>query len=428
MNIKALSCVVMALCGGLGCRTGGWQAGPALLVSQREVAAALQDPVAVAVEQPSVIASVPVVDAPTRIRGCCVFGMDLKAKVGAVRVPGFEIGNITSVEALGPNEYDNGNLTLRAGTKHKVVLENNGLIYTCRGGFIDTAHIRDNADRVLYAAMQLQRWLPKANADGTVIDFPDEGTARRVTIKPIPPAVLQRLGRARTSALLAGWIGYQLSVWHEIVTWYGWESTRGFSERLSGFSPEDPYSNLLGVRIAMGIIETKDAMSRDEYNHAMDAWIPAALARLVALPREQGRVAMGALDGRWWDSTRAVPENELVRRRALRLSSPVSGWLVPDAFAKGQVPRPVQALCEKAPPPLPLEVPQVLPADPTDLNIADLVKIEFRFNGWTPDAFPLPASQGDVITPADFDKIIADVRKRGERELGPGFDRPGPAS
>jgi Protein of unknown function (DUF4056) len=37
--------------------------------------------------------------------------------------------------------------------------------------------------------------------------------------------------------------------WHEIAIWYGWANVPMFSERPSAFSPEDMYSNLLGIRI-----------------------------------------------------------------------------------------------------------------------------------------------------------------------------------
>lgn len=46
---------------------------------------------------------------------------------------------------------------------------------------------------------------------------------------------------------LSGRIAYDLSVWHEIATWYGVSSVPLVSEQFSSFSPEDVYSNLLGL-------------------------------------------------------------------------------------------------------------------------------------------------------------------------------------
>ncbi len=42
----------------------------------------------------------------------------------------------------------------------------------------------------------------------------------------------------RVTGAVGEWIAFQLGVWHEIATWYGWASVRGFSEKASAFSPE----------------------------------------------------------------------------------------------------------------------------------------------------------------------------------------------
>ena len=63
-------------------------------------------------------------------------------------------------------------------------------------------------------------------------------------------------GRRNLTASLAIWAGYQLSLWHEIATWYGWASFEAFPERASAFSPEDLYSNLLGAKLVGPIISS----------------------------------------------------------------------------------------------------------------------------------------------------------------------------
>jgi len=79
------------------------------------------------------------------------------------------------------------------------------------------------------------------------------GATRRVVLRPPPRDLLEHLGRLRLAISLAQWAAYQLSIWHEIITWYGWSSLRGGSEEASAFSPEDLYSNLVGIRIAGGV-------------------------------------------------------------------------------------------------------------------------------------------------------------------------------
>lgn len=368
-----------------------------LLANSRQVALALNDPAELPA-QPFDPATVPVFDPPKKLRPCCAFGQDLQVRVGKLPIPLYELGNVIGPDEIGPHGYDKGDLTR----------EKNGVLYTCRGGFIDLAHVRDNADRTLFLAMRIARALP----DGVTVDFPEEGTLRRVIVRPLPPGLLARHGRWNLAIALSAWANHQLSNWHEIVTWYGWESVKGMSERLSAFSPEDIYSNVLGINIAAGILVNREGRSREQYEESMQAWIAEALRRLGAVPKAQARAAMSAVDGLWWDSSKRVPDFDLVTRRFLDLSSPVEPWTVP-ALA---------GTCDRLPAPLPLIIREAL----GDTPIEELATVRFEFVDWVPGRFPLPAGKGKAVTQADFPKILADIRQQGADELGPDFDQPGP--
>lgn len=376
----------------------------ALLANSEQVARALGDSVELRASFDP--ASVPDIDPPTRLRPCCAFGQDLRAKLGPVPVPFFEQENILSPREVGPHGYDKGDLKR----------EHNGLLYTCRGGFIDLAHVRDNADRTLYLAMQIARALP----GGLTLELPEEGTLRRLRLQALPPGLLAREGRWTTATAIASWVNYQLSIWHEVVTWYGWESIPGISERVSAFSPEDMYSNVLGTNLAAGIITNREARSRDQYDESMEAWIGEALRRLGAVDKAHARAAMAAVDGLWWDSSKRVPDWKLVTRRYVDIDPPLSGWLVARALAQDGDSR-VARMCRGQPPPLSLRVPQRI----GNIDIAELATVELEFAGWLPKQFPLPAKQGDLVTQAEFAAIVADIRRAGAEQLGPGFDRPG---
>ena len=71
-----------------------------------------------------------------------------------------------------------------------------------------------------------------------------------MVIKPVDPEIVAAHGRRAVAVPLAQWIAFQLSTWHEIATWFGWSALSIFPEEASAFSPEDLYSNLLGIRIA----------------------------------------------------------------------------------------------------------------------------------------------------------------------------------
>ena len=392
-----LSCVA--------CTGPSWSSG--LVANSRQVALALGDPYEIGPEEAFDPASVPVFPAPDKVRPCCAFGMDLSGSVGPVRVPIYKIPNIKAVEELGRHGYDKG----------KLAAENNGLVYTCRGGFIDIAHIRDNADRMLFLTTQIARSLPS----GFTFQLPEEGTARRVLVKPLPEGMLARQGRWHIATTLAEWANFQLSVWHEIITWYGWESIKGFSEKVSAFSPEDLYSNAVGQKIAAGIITNRETRSQEEYDEAMDAWIPEALRRLGAVPREYGRQAMKAVDGLWWDSTKALPDNKLVTRRYLNVGPAQAGWIVTDAFPSEKLDPAIAKMCAGQPPPLPLEVPERI----GDKRIDELVKLELTFTGWMPEeGFPFPVKKGSSILQSDFPVIVAAIRRDGATAMGADFDQP----
>ena len=121
--------------------------------------------------------------------------------------------------------------------------EVSGILYTCRGGFIDIAHVRDNADRTLFLASQIERW----PATGGTIPLNGEARGRPASCSSRSTRLVRAHGLREVVVSLAEWVDFQAGIWHEITTWYGWASTP-FSERPSAFSPEDLYSNFVGRR------------------------------------------------------------------------------------------------------------------------------------------------------------------------------------
>jgi hypothetical protein len=395
------------------CRGPTWQVGSQLLVTNRQVQEALNDPLSGAPEPPFNPNAAPLFDAPGKTRPCCPFGMDLKVKVGAVTVPGYAKDNILDLHEIGKHEYDNGAVTVQSQSGRGLLLENNGILYTCRGGFIDVAHIRDNADLMLFLTMRLARGMPGP----FTIELPDQGTKRRVLVKKIPEDVIKHYGRIYAASAMAQWLTYYLSIWHEVVTWYDWQSVKGFSEKLSAFSPEDNYSNVLGILIASGVIRNQGAQSRDEYNHSIDAWIPAALRRLGVVSEQDTRAATKAVDGLWWTSAREVPDPYLVLKRNLEIKLPLSG-----KNAEGVDPR-VHKMCEGAAEPLELHVSERLGR----LKFSDALTVEFEFTeSFMPENFPYPRGR-KLLTQADVPAVIEGIRKDVLKELGPGADEAKPA-
>lgn len=251
----------------------------------------------------------PPLHAPEGLRPCCAFGYRLKAQVLGIPVPFYRLDNIVQADQLGEHQYNDrmfSALISLAGLSS----ERNGIIYTSRGGFIDTAHVRDSADMTFFLFSHIWPTLGQEK----VIDLSPELAQRHIQFFTFP-AMPDKPQRYLLSARLAGYLAFQIAAWHEVAQWYGYESVPGFSEGVSAFSPEDLYSNLLGVRLAMTLILKNHASSIKEFNLAMPLILQQALHQLGAVAPQDTRFHFDMLDGRWWNSHRYLPDKFLVLRR-----------------------------------------------------------------------------------------------------------------
>ena len=355
---------------------------------------------------------------PVRVelRPCCAFGTDLQASLGPIPIPFFSIENITSVDGLGPHRYDSGAFsTSGSSTKNAFTSEKNGLIYSCRGGFIDTAHVRDYADWTLFWAATIWR----SSVTGATIELPPEGGKRRVIIRPLPPKMVESLGVRRAAIGLAQWIAFQLSVWHEIATAYGWAAIDLYPEYVSAFSPEDLYSNLLGIKIGGGLLMQPGAAATDSlYDQNMDLWLHTTLRYLDPVSAPAGKAASHLVDGVWWDPAARLPDPHLVRRRNLDAGNEIAPWQISRAYSSPQMTAWVNKECGGSEDPLILRYRNAAQG----VQFADLLTLEIDVD--VPDPFPFPRPGSTQITQADFPAIIDAVREKFVKLLGPGSDLP----
>ncbi len=161
---------------------------------------------------------------PKGLRPCCAFGYNLHAALWGISVPLYQLDNVVEAERLGQHQYNDNML---AGLENLTGLsrENNGILYTTRGGFIDTAHVRDTADMTVYLFSQL---LPKLGQPFT-LDLDSELAQRRMVFNAFTPPS-DPAERYTLAAWLAAHLAFQVAEWHEIAQWYGFESVPGFSE------------------------------------------------------------------------------------------------------------------------------------------------------------------------------------------------------
>jgi Protein of unknown function (DUF4056) len=300
---------------------------------------------------------------PRIIRTCCSFG----SEVSVLGIPGLKISDITSVSALGPHQY--------LGNEE----EGNGIIYTRRGGFIDMGHLRDQADwtAYLYAYIMLHKERGLA-----IRKLGYEGGTKNLTV--LAPTTMC----AEDVMLLAGKIAYDLSVWHEIATWFGASYIPLLPERFSSFSVEDAYSNLLGVHLGIAALQ-----SDLPYEEAMTKLIYETLESLDAVSSQQDtHDAMEAVHNIWWTRNKSLPSKNILLYRQLDIYPQVSPLLVPGWECDSKVP--------------PLAVP-LYTSEQVALN--EYYHLEFKLNIRFPYRALFPIRKGRWVTSDDFVLLIEQV-------------------
>ncbi len=303
---------------------------------------------------------------PRIIRTCCGFGVE----IGFAVVPFAKKTDITSREIMGSHTY----------MGHRD--EKNGNIYTRRGGFLDMGHLRDCADWTAYLYNLIKA--SKADPQFLFTELRNEGGAKSLQLN-VPKdfddeSIIQ----------LAGKISYDLSLWHEISTWFGASYVPLVPERFSSFSPEDMYSNLLGVHLGMRAIR-----SNLDYNEAMTMELNKMLDSLESVDTEAETFdAMLKVNQVWYTNEKKYPNKNLVLKRYIELDSDFLPWLVPGY--------------ESQLPPYLLRKP-----DNTFSKYYELtLKLNFRF----PIDAILPEKDDRVITQNDFETFIDFIQSEINKE------------
>lgn len=307
---------------------------------------------------------------PHRVtRTCCAFGSDLQLSI----IPILKYSDITSVDQLGPHHY--------LGNSD----EGNGIIYSRRGGFIDMGHLRDQADWTAYLYTRIML----AKTSGSLsIHLGREGGSKSLNLQI--PADLGTDAAVR----LAGRIAYDLSVWHEIATWYGSSSVPLMPERYSSFSIEDAYSNLLGVTIGMEAIK-----SELPYEEAMTTLIQSNLDMLEAVSTEhETYLAMEAVRNIWWTRDKRLPSRNILLERQLGVYSCLEPWLVPGWKNEKESAYDLT---------VPDKTPEGQPLD-------QFYELDFKLNYKFPVKAIFASKTGRRVTQADFGQLINHIA----RDLG----------
>ena len=252
---------------------------------------------------------------PKIIRSCCSFGHEVKM----FALPFIKFTQITSFDQLGSHKY--------LGNKEEM----NGIIYTQHGGFVDIAHVRDVADWTAFVYNLIKKTQKEKNPH-LEMKLGKEGGTKKLILK-IPQEFTDE-----DAIKLAGKIAYDISVWHEIATWYGSSYLPLIPEGYSAFSVEDAYSNLTGVHIGMEAIR-----SDLPYNEAVTKILSNKLLELIPVKnKDETAAAMNAVKEVWWTGEASMPSGKvLLKREFCVYGDSLYPRLLPDMSAFHRKPLPI---------------------------------------------------------------------------------------
>jgi hypothetical protein len=190
--------------------------------------------------------------------------------------------------------------------------EQNGIIYTCRAGHIDIAHVRKAADYAGYLAAVA---LGQIEQGRTQFWFKLIEPSRYFITLTFPPdwSHLDGIEQERIARIVSRDLGAHLAhvalTWHEIITWFGYRPRPHKSEFPSAFSWEDTYSNALGAQIGAAALANPNLSFDEAVTGILARWI----CELDGQPAHVARQASEAMRGQWytksWIATRISRRN-----------------------------------------------------------------------------------------------------------------------
>lgn len=177
--------------------------------------------------------------------------------------------------------------------------ERNGLVYTCKAGHIDIAHVRKAADWTAFLAAKTFHNIIEKQTDFSFKMYEPS----RYFVQLMYPENWNDLSEEarehiahRIAIDLAQYLAFVGLTWHEIVTWFGYKAKVFVSEHPSAFTWEDTYSNLFGVHIAgLAFEDTKHT-----YNEAITRILDKELQRLEDQPGHISKSTTESVRGSWF--------------------------------------------------------------------------------------------------------------------------------
>ena len=324
-------------------------------------------------------------------------------RFGCLPFPGpFTLFELADAERLGEHRYE-----VPPPLDPDYNEQSRGILYTRHAGFIDLSHVRCTADYTRYLAIHIEPAL-RAGETSLEIDSVDKTTLHFAFHYPpdwnaMAPTERDALIAALTIAVAAK-AAYDLSNWHEIITWFNYREFFIIPEKPSAFSYEDVVSHIVGLEVAVVALRDRDR----DYDDAMTVALERRLRELEAVSAGETMQAIFAVNNNWWAWGQP-------RKRHLDIGlddGSVTPWLVRGVpFAKDG-------------PPEPLPIPGL-----TDVAGRDMTGF-FEMSLTTPTLASQPIKQ--LFTPPvegfrveeHFPAILTVIREQMVDDFGPLVDVP----
>jgi hypothetical protein len=308
-----------------------------------------------------------------------------RPRLGGLPYPGpFTLFELADPKHLGEHTYNDEPFKTE---------RDRGILYACRGGFIDIAHARKTIDLCKYVAVRAEFAL-----------LNDWSAFRVKSLEPslftlylqYPPA-WKSLSPDEKKAL-AHELSIRIAVktawiivnWHEVITWFGYQSTPLASERQSAFTYDDTASHCLGMLVGERALRD----SAHPWDQAVTVALNRTLQELGVTTPDNALAAAKKVEGLWWSGF-----DPLKRHIDLGFNGqPIEPWTVRDL-----------PFCSNAPP-FRYQVPSL--HNVLGRDFSSLLRIEIQPNIMQTDKIRdiLPGKPDKIDVDRDLPAIINHIR------------------
>jgi hypothetical protein len=249
------------------------------------------------------------------------FDQTPKPRMGGLPYPGlFTAFELADPRRLGNHAYDG------EWGEPEVI---RGIVYTRRGGFIDVAHARKAIDLCKYVQVRAEAALRNDLPAFQLKSLEPSVFVIRLNYPAFWPTLSageKELLSHELSIRMAQRIAMMMVTWHEVLTWFGYQSTPIVSERESSFTYDDTGAHAFGVTVGGRALR-----SNLEWDRAVTEEMGRMLTELEVVSPGEAMAAVERVRGAWWSDA-----GMLKRQIETGWDGPVTPWLMRGVSSGGR--------------------------------------------------------------------------------------------